>query len=140
MKLEITKVGHEQCLPLRQAVLWPDFPVEHSLVQGDADADHYAVSVGNQIICCLSVFTLSADVYQVRKFATAIEHQGKGHGTVLLNHVISALQALGATAITLSARETAQVFYQRFGFKSVGDRFERDGIHFMTMTLTFTAL
>lgn len=135
MNVEIVRIDHAQCLPLRQQVLWPDFPLEHSYVPGDEQAEHYAVTFGNQLLCCLSVFALGEGLYQIRKFATAAEFQGQGLGSALLSHVISETQKADATAITLSARETATGFYEKFGFSVSAERFERHGVRYVSMLL-----
>lgn len=139
MAFEIVRVGHEHCLALRQQVLWPDFPIEHSYVPGDEHATHYAVITGPLMVCCLSVFDLGKGLYQIRKFATSADYQGKGHGTALLTHAIGVTQRIGATAITLSARESAIGFYERFGFSARGERFQRHDVRYVNMLLEFAS-
>lgn len=139
MAFEIVRVGHEHCLALRQQVLWPDFPIEHSYVPGDEHATHYAVITGQLMVCCLSVFDVGAGLYQIRKFATLPDYQGNGHGTALLNHAIGVTQTIGATAITLSARESAVGFYEKFGFSARGERFQRHEVRYVTMLLAFAS-
>lgn len=139
MTVEIVRVDHEQCLPLRQLVLWPHFPIEHSYVQGDESAEHYAVITPQRMVCCLSVFKLDNGLYQIRKFATDADYQGKGHGTALLTHALGETQKLGATAITLSARESAIRFYERFGFSVSGERFQRHDVRYVSMLLEFAS-
>ncbi|MNP86411.1 hypothetical protein D3C76_1866340 [compost metagenome] len=53
----------------------------------------------------------------------------------MLNHAISETQKADATAITLSARETATGFYEKFGFSVSAERFERHGVRYVTMLL-----
>lgn len=139
MAFEIVRVGHEHCLALRQQVLWPDFPIEHSYVPGDEHATHYAVITGQLMVCCLSVFDVGVGVYQIRKFATLPNYQGNGHGTALLAHAIGVTQTIGATAITLSARESAIGFYEKFGFSARGERFQRHDVRYVTMLLAFAS-
>lgn len=139
MAFEIVRVGHEHCLALRQQVLWPDFPIEHSYVPGDEHATHYAVITGQLMVCCLSVFDVGAGVYQIRKFATLPDYQGNGHGTALLAHAIGVTQTIGATAITLSARESAIGFYEKFGFSARGECFQRHDVRYVTMLLAFAS-
>ncbi|WP_369682779.1 GNAT family N-acetyltransferase [Pseudomonas sp. S12(2018)] len=49
-------------------------------------------------------------------------------------------QRIGATAITLSARETATGFYEKFGFRARGERFERHGVGYVNMLLECSRL
>lgn len=49
-------------------------------------------------------------------------YKGRGLGTILLQHSISYLQAIGCTSIGLDAVPTAARMYERHGFKSSGKK------------------
>lgn len=70
---------------------------------------------------------------QVRYMAVAEEFQGKGAGS----RVLSALEQQAAEwqcrYIRLNARESAEIFYQRFGYRPVGSAPEQFGIKHTVM-------
>ena len=57
---------------------------------------------------------------QVRYMAVAITHQRTGIGTLLLNALELKASALGATRVSIDARETALRFYRKHGYVPVG--------------------
>lgn len=130
---QIFSLSVDECLPLRQQVLWPDRDISFSRVEGDEQAQHFGIRERDQLICCLSVFAWGDSGVQIRKFATATGYQGQGYGTRLLQAV---LNTLTATQVVLDARLSASAFYQRFGFIPVGESFYKSDIAFIRMQLT----
>lgn len=57
---------------------------------------------------------------QVRYMAVAPEAQGRGLGSAILRELERRARAAGAQSIVLNARENAQPFYARHGYKVVG--------------------
>ncbi|NIF22364.1 GNAT family N-acetyltransferase [Candidatus Pantoea multigeneris] len=130
---QIVLLSVDECLPLRQQVLWPDRDISFSRVEGDEQAQHFGIREREQLICCLSVFACSDNRFQIRKFATAIGYQGRGLGTHLLRAVLNTLKD---TQVVLDARLSASAFYQRFGFIPVAETFYKSDIAFIRMQLT----
>ncbi|OTB09465.1 hypothetical protein M426DRAFT_6736 [Hypoxylon sp. CI-4A] len=69
-----------------------------------------------------------------RKFATAPAWQGRGVGSRLLEHTISAAASQGATSIWCDARASALGFYQRFGLHGEGDVFYKGDVPYLRMS------
>ncbi len=57
---------------------------------------------------------------QIRYMAVAIAHQRTGIGTLLLNALELKASTLGATRVSIDARETALRFYRKHGYVPVG--------------------
>ena len=121
----------QDCLTLRHNVLWPNAPLAASRVEGDEEALHYGIRVDGQLICCLSVFKLGDDLYQIRKFATDSAYQGQGYGSRLLTSVLASLGTSGK--VVLDARLSAQGFYTKFGFSAQGDVFNKSDVAYIRM-------
>ena len=131
---DVQPVSLEECLVLRRSVLWPHAPLAASRVEGDEQAHHYGIRKNGQLICCLSVFNLSDDHYQIRKFATASAYQRQGYGSRLLSSVLAAL-GTGKTVV-LDARLSARGFYAGFGFSAQGDVFNKRDVAYIRMAKT----
>lgn len=69
------EVTEDDCLVLRQAVLWPQSDVEQCQVIGDQSAVHYGAFHQAELVCCLSGFLLADGVCQIRNLATTQQYQ-----------------------------------------------------------------
>lgn len=133
MLTHIRPITVDDCLWLRHKVLWPQFPLDYSRVEGDEQAQHFGLFLDDTLISCLSVFTLNVGEYQIRKFATDTDHQHQGHGTKLMRHTLDALESQGTHSISLNARLTASPFYAQFGFQAVGAVYYKEEIAYVVM-------
>ena len=129
----IRTIPAEQTLRLRQTVLWPDQPLDASRVDGDDTALHFGGFVGDHLICTASLFP-DGDQIRLRKFATHPDHQGKGHGTAMIRHLLAEARTKGAQRFWFDARESAQPFYARLGFEPSGDRFFKRDVPYRRMS------
>lgn len=111
----------EECLPLRQKVLWPGLTQEECRVEHDETAVHLGAFQGDVLIGCTSLFVLPGDEMQLRKFAVLPEYQGQGIGSALLKASFERCSALGLKKFMLSARVSAIGFYEKHGLTAVGD-------------------
>ena len=137
MLISIEKVNYQDCIRLRQKVLWPTYSLRHCCVKGDALAEHFALKKNGAIISCISVFDLGDDTYQIRKFATDQNHQFMGYGSQLFQHTLNIIHTKNPKKIIVSSRVSASSFYMRFGFHQSGDRSIKDGIDFIKMECNF---
>jgi predicted GNAT family N-acyltransferase len=72
--------------------------------------------------------------WRLRQMAVRPDLQGRGIGRHLVLGAIAAARAAGASGITLHARAEAIGFYERLGFRSVGNPFLEVGIEHQTMS------
>ena len=127
MTFQIKPIPAQDTLPLRHKVLWPDHPVEHSMVDGDDDARHFGGFLEGKLVCVASLFK-DADSVRLRKFATDPAFQGQGLGTQMLAHLLEEAKAEGAITFWFDARESALPFYQRNGYHPEGERFFKSNV------------
>lgn len=135
--MQVTRITAEECLDLRHRVLWPDLKREESRLEGDDVAEHFGIFYNNTLISCLSIFSVSNDSRQIRKFATDTLFQGQGYGSSLLQFVLDNQRYSGGKTVFLNARLSAVSFYQKFGFVTQGDIFSRNGLEYACMGITF---
>ena len=132
---------------LRHSVLRPGFPrssvhYEQDLWEGTfhlgVELEDKIISVGSfykmpkmdpYILSIIDPSHLNKDpqyqdtIYQLRGMATLLGYRNIGAGGLLLNTAKKILMARGATLIWCNARKAAFPFYQRMGFKEVGNFF-----------------
>ncbi|WP_370227852.1 GNAT family N-acetyltransferase [Cognatishimia sp.] len=138
VSLTINQISAAQTLALRQAVLWPEHPIEASKVEGDETALHFGGFLGGDLICVASLFQdggQDGGGVRLRKFATDPAHQGKGFGSDMLVYLVAQAREAGASDFWFDARETALGFYERHGFTTKGERFFKKGLPYWRMSL-----
>lgn len=133
--LAIQSITAEQTYPLRHSVLWPDKPIDYVKVDDDAAGHHFGAFDNEELIAVISLF-VNGQESRFRKFAAHPDHQRKGVGTLLLNHVIAEARRLGATVLWCDARLDAADFYRRFGMTAVSDVFYKGPIPYAKFSLT----
>lgn len=65
----------------------------------------------------------SCDEFQIYQMVVEPKYQGQGLGRQILQALIEAATAQGASLVTLNARVTKMLFYQKSGFEPVGEVF-----------------
>ncbi|KAI0823251.1 hypothetical protein BC628DRAFT_1385408 [Trametes gibbosa] len=156
---EIRQIGAQDTVPLRHSILWPTHPVTHVLLPEDDIGFHYGAFIPTlsvDPVAVISVFydpvpgpadhvstapatNTSAEVItpraaRFRKFACASEHQGKGVGTCLLEHVFAvAAREMGCAVIWCDARRSASGWYERRGMRMFGETFFKGDIEYVRM-------
>jgi len=133
---EIKQITASETLPIRHKVMWPDKPVTYVKLPSDENATHFGLFVNGEITAVISLFTKNNEA-QFRKFATVIEFQGLGHGTILLESIIDLVEKQGIRKLWCNARIEKSKFYERFGLKCTDKRFEKGGIEYVIMETTF---
>lgn len=126
----------EKVLEMRQRVMYPERSVEEMRLDDDAEGLHLAIWIDEKPISIISIFN-RGDEWQFRKFATEVEYQGKGYGTKLLQHVMSAAGKKGAKRIWCNARVNVCAYYERFGMQKTGEAWAKHGIDFIVMEKIF---
>lgn len=79
---------------------------------------------------CLRITTDADGTRRVGRVCTAGWARGTGAGGQLMS---AAMDELGDAASVLSAQTYATGFYERFGYRAVGDVYTEDGIEHITM-------
>ena len=135
MTLRIARAApHEiaDCLRLRRAVFIEEQGVPEALeVDGlDGEAVHYLGRLDGRAIATARVRIVEG-VSKVQRVAVLREARGTGAGAAIMR-AIMADPALPAS-FTLGSQESAVRFYERLGFRVVGEPFMDAGIPHRTM-------
>ncbi len=93
-------------------------------LHSDRTAHHIAAfdSEGN-LVACLILARVTADMLKMRQAAVSAALQGKGIGQQLVTFAEHWARDHAYKEIVLSAREVAVNFYLRMGYKTVGERY-----------------
>jgi predicted GNAT family N-acyltransferase len=129
MTMTIRRVTAAEVRPLRQLVLRPHQAVSELVYPGDDDPDsfHLAAFERERMVSIASVYRKAhADhahpiPHRLRGMATHPDVRGTGVGGDLLE---AALAACDGTHMWCNARTPAQRFYERHGFRVLGEAFE----------------
>jgi renalase len=127
---------YASALSLRNDVL--RFPLGRSLdkvdTQGEKEQLHFGIT-GNEseLIACLCVRNISESHYKIRQMAVSAKFQGAGLGSRLMRYVEREMVRRGALEISLHARESAIIFYEKLGYNCVGESFDEVGIPHIKM-------
>lgn len=92
-----------------------------------SSAAHWPVVLHNEApvaLCYCDEETLTEGTYNLYAIGIHPDHQGEGIGSVLVSHVISTLESLGARLLIVDTSglpeyEGARAFYQSLGFQEV---------------------
>lgn len=138
--MTIRPITSEQTYPLRHAVLWPDKPFDYVKVENDAEGHHFGAFLDEELVAVISLFVNGNDANpgraRFRKFAAHPDHQRKGIGTRLMEHITAEARRLGATTLWCDARLDAADFYKRFGMEAVSEVFYKGSIPYARFSRT----
>ncbi len=136
---EIKQITYSEVLPIRHKVMWPNKPIEYVELPNDKNARHFGLFVNKEMTSIISLFAEGSEI-QFRKFATLIEFQGLGYGTILLENIIDLIKKEGIRKLWCNARIEKSKFYERFNLKLTNKKFEKDGIEYVIMEHFFDKL
>lgn len=134
LEVHIEQIRTDLTWRIRHEVMYPDLPFDAIKLANDEEGIHFGLFVGNQLASVVSLFN-KGNIYQFRKFATIVELQGKGYGSLLLDHIISFVKTFGAIKLWCNARVSAIPFYNKFGFIQTDKISTNNGIDFVIMEL-----
>ena len=129
MQVRVTQVSAEDVLGVRRLVLRPGFPAgAERFPEDDLEGTVHVAAQSESDGSVVGVATFfpapyegRADAYQLRGMAVLTELQGSGVGARLLDEAVRLLRGMGAGLIWAHGRDSALGFYERQGWKVVGD-------------------
>lgn len=134
-QVKTTEDIYQQVYDLREAILRQ--PIGLSLADEDLSQDEkdiiLAAFSGDSIIGCLMLQHKDAETIKFRQMAVSEGMQGKGIGYMLMNAGEKLSKEQGYTKIVLHAREVANGFYLKSGYRITSELYEEVGIPHYTM-------
>jgi GNAT superfamily N-acetyltransferase len=136
--------------PLRHRVLRSGFPEQavHTDRDDDPGTVHLAAFAGDEVIGVITMFPEAfpeepgQTAARFRWMAIDAERRRSGTGTTLLRHAAAFARDAGLDLMWAHGRDTAQGFYDRLGFRVVGDGYldEITGVSHHSVVIETAAL
>ncbi len=128
IKIKQTAFGGDEQkkeIELRHKILRQPLGLYYTQEQLSAEKDefHFAAFDGDKLVGCLLMKAIDKDEIKMRQVAVDEDYQGKGVGKALVLRSEKFASENGFSLITLHARKTAVLFYEKIGYKIVGDEF-----------------
>ncbi len=130
--MQITEITAEETWQLRREVMWPEQSINYVQLPEDRNGQHFGLYLSGELVTVVSLF-VEGERAQFRKFATLPQHQGKGYGTALLQHLFQVAAAQGITQLCCNARQEKAGFYRRFGLQETDRTFMKGGKSYVVM-------
>lgn len=138
---KIKEITSADTFIVRHPVLREGKPIETCSFEGDdlSSTKHFGLFVDENLTAVVSVFQNNNSIFnmqnqfQIRGMAVLKNFQKKGFGEKLVHHCENYLKAINAELIWFNARENAVPFYEKLGYRIVGDQFniENVGVHYI---------
>jgi predicted GNAT family N-acyltransferase len=103
----------------------------------DVNQRHFGIFIQDELQACVVIKPLPHNQATLRQMAVASHLQGQGLGQHLIIQTQIALKKDGCQHIELSARETAQVFYEKLGYQTKDQAYLEHDISHIKMTQSF---
>ena len=118
---------YQQMVTLRLDVLRK--PLGLSFTDDELQTEKEDILIGafeeeKMLACCLLTKTPENKCLKVRQMAVQNNLQGKGIGASLMSFAETLARDKGFKKLTMHARKNALGFYEKLGYKVVGDEFE----------------
>ena len=119
---------YEDALSIRHEVFITEqnVPFERE-IEGE-EGKHYFVGYVGTTAVCARAFLESPGIWHVQRVACRKEYRGKHLASELMRFIEEKASDSGIRLITLGAQDQAAPFYERLGFKTIGEGFLEAGI------------
>ena len=129
MALKIIDHGtaeYEQMVKLRDEILRKPLGLTFSPDELEKEKSnlHIAAYEDDRMLGCCMLVEEGPQTVRLRQMAVPDDFQGKGIGRALMNFAENLARDRGYKRITMHARKNAIGFYEKMGYKRVGDEFE----------------
>ncbi|MCE3283736.1 MAG: acetyltransferase, family [Chitinophagaceae bacterium] len=121
---------YKAMVEMRRAILRKPLGIDFD--QAELDREHEDILIGcfedEKLEGCCLLTKVDNNTVRLRQMAVLSGLQGKGFGRVLMQFAENLARDRGYTKITMHARKTAVGFYQKQGYRVVGDEFQEISI------------
>ena len=132
MTYKIKEIPYQLTWDIRHQVMWPNKPLEYVKLEKDESGLHYGLYKEEELISIISLFIEDRRA-QFRKFATVVQQQRKGYGTILMKHLLSRVATMEVEILWCNARVAKAIFYEQFGLVKTERTFMKGGISYVVM-------
>jgi predicted GNAT family N-acyltransferase len=128
MALKIVDYGtaeYKQVLQLRDEILRKPLGLDFSSEELEKEKEHMHMAAyeDDQILGCCMLVKEDPETVRLRQMAVVNDVQGKGIGRALMQFAENLARDRGYRRITMHARKNAVGFYERMGYRKIGNEF-----------------
>lgn len=134
--MNVKQIEAKDTYHIRQKMLRPGLPIETCYFDNDNEemTIHLGAYIDDELASVASFYfernSQFEDEYQfqLRGMATLNPYQGKGLSSALLRTAFPLIERNHVRMLWCHARTSAKGFYEKVGFKSVGEEFDIEGV------------
>lgn len=117
---------HELMLELRYKILRQPLGLDFAEgeIASEANDSHLTCLIDGNVAAC-ALIRHDGKAAHIRQVAVAEAYQGKGLGRLIMAAAEKAASSAGASTFKLHARDSARSFYEKIGYKTDGESFEK---------------
>lgn len=104
-------------------------------IEKDHEQLHFVAVHQGHVIATVSAIRLGNARLKLRQMAVSAQYHGQGIGASLLEYAHAYAREEGVEHITLNARDSAIRFYEKLGYRPVGELFDEIGLTHQRMDL-----
>jgi predicted GNAT family N-acyltransferase len=121
---------YKSCVALRYEVLRKPLGLNFTEEELDAESHdiHIACIDDDEVLGCCVLSKLDDQILRLRQMAVSTKSQGKGIGESIMLFAKKLALDKGYTKIMMHARDSALGFYEKMGYKIVGNMFNEVGL------------
>lgn len=133
--MALTQIDHnsdlyQACVALRYEVLRKPLGLSFTDEELAAESEDILIACVDDdvVLACCALTKIDEEVLRLRQMAVNTKSQGKGIGESIMSFAKKLALDKGYTKITMHARDTALGFYEKMGYRVVGDVFDEVGL------------
>src|SRR6476619_6870578 len=129
MALKIIDYGtpeYQQMLKLRDDILRKPLGLDFSSNELEQEKDNLLIAAyeDDQMLGCCMLVAEEPQTVRLRQMAVMNDLQGKGIGRALMQFAENLARDRGYKKITMHARKNALGFYEKMGYRKIGEEFQ----------------
>lgn len=116
--------------------MYADKEITEMELADDFEGTHFGLYFNHELTAVVSLFVKDG-MAQFRKLAVLPSKQRNGLGKLLLQYVIDYCKQQPVKLLWCNARVSAVGFYEKFGFVTEGEPYQRNQLDYIKMQLIF---
>ena len=133
---ETTSQIYQDALAIRQEVFveGQGVPLAIEIDDKEDKCIHFVLYENDIALATCRLYPLDEATVLLQRMAVKPSQQGLGLGRTIMLEAMATAKAIGYHQMTLHSQEHASDFYQKLGFKTVGESYQEAGIDHINMT------
>ena len=124
-QIDYGSAEYKQMVQLRQLILRQPLGLNLTVEELEKEKNNILIAAfdDDDMLGCCMLCPIDSNTLQLRQMAVVNNLQGKGLGASIISFAENLARDKGYKNMIMHARNTAIGFYEKFGYKAVGDQF-----------------